>query len=322
MSTDEFKSVLSTIYLSLCKQSSAQPPDLSHEQYATIRMLDSLGHCEFDFDNRRVHVCPPLIATLPTHGLLKAVLTGARDRNLVDNLKHAVKNMHGSTRLIRHQQGGYPMLPEAIIVESSDLETMKQTANTAKIAYEESIAAWEIVNYACGMDEVAKPSAFVEKEELNWKRRVFSTKHMQFMKHVENPDETKLVEYVNPLNQQRVHWIWKGTFAAEVDRDWGRYMALANSGVSVLIYDKLRNSLSVPERVPLPRLFARALALCSGIAPTRTTISADNKLGFPPNIPVNIFSQVPPDIIDILSGKLSQAPIIHEIEIDKNGEIS
>ncbi|MFX0108245.1 MAG: hypothetical protein ACFE7R_08180, partial [Candidatus Hodarchaeota archaeon] len=131
----------------------------------------------------------------------------------------------------------------------------------------------------------------------------------------------RLVEYINPLNQQRVHWLWKGTLAAEVNRDWGRYIALANHVVNILIYDKLRNHLSVPEYVPLPRFFARALTLCSGIAPTRATISAHNKIGFPPNLPVNIFSQVSPEIVGILSSKLSQEPIAHEIAIDENGEI-
>lgn len=318
MNTDEFNSIFSTIYLSQCKR---PPPDLSHERYITIRMLDSLGYCEFDFDSRRVYVCSPLLVALPTYGLPKAVLTGARSPSLVGNLKQAIKNMRESARLIRRQYKGYPMLPETIMLESTDLETMKEAAKTSKIAYTQSVAAWEIINYASGISEVVKTSDFEERAELNWKRRIFSTKSMQFMRQTEDQDEVRLVEYINPVNQQRVHWLWKGTLATEVDRDWGRYMVLASQGVKILIYDKLRNRLSVPEYVPLPRFFARALALCSGIAPARATISAHNELGFPPNIPVSIFSEAPPEIVGVLSSKLSQMPIAHKIAIDENGEI-
>jgi hypothetical protein len=318
MTTDEFKSIFSTIYLSQCKQ---PPPDSSYEQHIAVRMLDSLGHCEFDFDSRRVYVCPPRLVALPTCGLPKAVLTGARSPNLVSNLKQAIKNMRGSARLIRRQHKGYPILPEAIIVESIDLDTIKEIADNSGIAYKRGIAAWELINYASGIGEVKDPSDFEERAELNWKRRIFSTKYMRFTGQAENQDEVELVEYINPVNQQRVHWLWKGTLAAEVDRDWGRYMALENYGVNVLIYDKLHNCLSVPEYIPLPRFFARALALCSGIAPVRATISAHNELGFPPNLPVNIFSEAPPEIVSILSSKLSQVPIANEITIERNREI-
>ena len=319
MNYDEFKSIFSIVYLSQCKQ---PPSDSSYEQHITVRMLDSLGHCEFDFDSRRVYVCPPRLVTLPTCGLPRAVLTGARSPSLVSNLKQAIKNMRGSAHLMRRQHKGYPILPEAIIVESIDLETIKEAATNSEIAYKQSVAAWALINYASGIDEVKKPSDFEERPELNWTRKIFSTKYMRFIRQAENQDELKLVEYINPVNQQRVHRFWKGTTAVEVDRDWGRYMVLKNYGVNVWIYDNLRNCVSVPEYIPLPRFFARALALCSGIAPARATISADNELGFPPNLPVNVFSDVPPEIVSILSIKLSQVPIAHKITIDGNGEIS
>lgn len=318
MSTDEFNSIFSTIYLSQCKQ---PPLNLNHERNITIRMLDSLGHCEFDFDNRRVYVCSPLFVALPTCGLPRAVLTGARSPSLVGDLKQATKNRQGSAHLIRRQHKTYPIIPEAIIVESIDLETIKETANTSKIAYTHSVPAWEIINYASGIREVIKTLDFEERVELNWKRRIFSTKFMQFVRQTENQDEVRLVEYTNPVNQQRVHWFWKGTLAAKVDRDWGRYMALENNGVNILIYDKLRNRLSVPEYIPLPRFFARALALCSGIAPVRAKISAHSELGFPSNLPVNIYSEAPPEIVGILSSKLLQVPMAHEIAIGEKGEI-
>lgn len=318
MSTDEFNRIFGTIYLS---QSKRPPLNLNHERNVTIRMLDSLGHCEFNFDSRRVYICSPLLVALPTCGLPRAVLTGARSPSLVSDLKQAIMNRRESTRLIRRHHKGYPIIPEAIIVESVDSETIREIANVLKITYKQSVPAWEIINYASGIGDMTETSDFKERTELNWNRRVFSTQLMHFGKQTEDQSEIRLVEYANPVNQQLVHWLWKGVLAAEVNRDWGRYMVLANYGVNILIYDKLRNRLSVPEYVPLPRLLARALTLCSGIAPTRATISEYNELGFPPNFPVSIFSEALPEIVSILSSKLQQKPISQKMEINENGEI-
>ncbi|GAG61844.1 unnamed protein product [marine sediment metagenome] len=53
----------------------------------TVRILDSLGYCEFDFDKRMVYMCKPSLMLLPFFGLPKAVLTGARSPFLVQKLK-------------------------------------------------------------------------------------------------------------------------------------------------------------------------------------------------------------------------------------------
>jgi hypothetical protein len=165
------------------------------------------------------------------------------------------------------------------------------------------------------MNEVLKSYTFEEKAELNWKRRTFSLKRMQFVNTLEENDNVRLVEYTNPLTMQRVHWLWKGSLAAQVDRDLGRYLALSENGVNVLFYDKHRSRLSVPEYVPLPRLFARALALCSGTAPRRITANY-SKFGFPAKFPVNVYSEVPREIVDVLGRKLAQVPIISELSVD------
>ncbi len=318
MNTDEFNSIFNVVY---SVQQKNPPPDLSFERNITIRMLDSLGHCEFDYERRKVYVCPPLLVALPTYGLPKAVLTGARSPDLVSALNQAAKDKRASTRLTCLHQKGYPVMPDAITLESKDSETISEIAETLKITYNPRPAAWQLINYASGLAEIVGSYDFEERAELNWQRRVFSTKSLQFQKQTEKQGETRLVEYINPVNQQMVHWLWKGTLAAEVDRDWGRYMSLANNDVNVLIYDMSHNRISVPEFVPLPRLFARSLALCSGLAPARATIGPQNKLGFPSHLRVNIFSEVPPKIADLLCSKLSQKPIVHKMALDKNGEI-
>jgi hypothetical protein len=318
MSLDEFFRILSEVYLSKYEH---PPHNLTYERNITIRFLDSLGHCEFDFDNRKVHVCSPLLVLLPTCGLPRAILTGARSPSLLKKLKQAVRKESESTRFIRQQHKKYRIIPEAIIIETTDLGLISEIARSSKISYNDAVSAWEIVNFASGIQEIRKKSDFRKRDELNWKHRIFSPKQMRFITQSENNDEVRLVEYTNPVTQQRRHWLWKGNLATKVDRDWGRYIVLANYRVRILVYDEIRNRLCVPEYIPLPRFFSRALTLCSGMVPLRCKISAHNEYGFPPNLPVNLYSEAPPEIVNILSKKISQVPIRHELEINKKGEI-
>lgn len=321
MSLDEFKNIFSTIYPSQLEQY-IEPPDLNNEQHITIRMLDSLGHCEFDFESRKVYVCPPLLVTIPFIGLPKVILTGARDSNLVDTLRQGVKNVGGSARLIKLQQKGYPLLPEAIFIQSVNFEAIKEIADFSKILFQQSVAAWAIINYSSGIADVMDTSVFDKYRPLvNWKRRVFSTKYLRFISQSEEQNAVQLVEYTNSVTQQKQHWFWKCGRAARVDRDFGRYLALAHDGVNILVFDNLTYRLAVPEFVPLPRLFARALALCSGFAPIRAIVSSDNKFGLPPKLPVSVYRKVPIEVSKILSSKLSQKLSVQKIAINAKGEI-
>jgi hypothetical protein len=80
-------------------------------------------------------------------------------------------------------------------------------------------------------------------------------------------------------------------------------MVLAEARKSVFFYDKQAYRLAVPTTVPLPRLLARAVALCTGIAPVETPL-IDEVLK--KRIPCHVYSAVIPAIADILSAKLRQ----------------
>ena len=61
-------------------------------RHQTIRYLESLGYCEFDYDQRRVFMCPPALVLLPSFGLPKALLTGARTPKFIASIKKSVKD--------------------------------------------------------------------------------------------------------------------------------------------------------------------------------------------------------------------------------------
>jgi hypothetical protein len=271
MSIDEFYNVFSIVYSLNNGQNSN---DLKNERTRLVRMLDAFGHCEFDYNRRKVYVCQPILVGLPSIGLPRALLTGARSRTFIQELKTAIRNSDGSARMILRQQT-HPLLPTAVIIESSEQGLIAEIAKNVNILYNPKIAAWEIINFAAGIDKIT--TQFGERQAPNWQSQTFSVSLLKFAKQVKDEDGVRLVEYRNPVTQQLEHWLWNGELAAEIDRDWGRYISLADQGINVLIHDRAHNTLLVPEQVPLPRLFARALTLCSGMAPTRVVLNDKSK---------------------------------------------
>jgi len=284
---------------------SSKEVDLNNIRRQTIRYLDSLGHCEFDFDSdrRQVFACPPVLVSLPPYGLPKAVLTGARTPSMVRKMKDFVKGNHNS---VSHsstlQRSEHPLLPSAIYIEAVDHDYLWKVAQAAHIGYYLTApAAWSLVNFSAGIENVGYKLVYEDRADINWLKRTFSTDAPTFSKSHNTENVQGLVEYTNPQSQQKLHWIWDGNRAAEVDRYWGRYMILADKGVDVLLYDERCHQLVVPSTVPLPHFLARAATLCTGLAPD---------------------CAVPPPVATMISEKLSQNLIDHSTVPDSHGVIS
>jgi hypothetical protein len=304
---------------------SSKEVDLNNIRRQTIRYLDSLGHCEFDFDSdrRQVFACPPVLVALPPYGLPKAVLTGARTPSMVRKIKDFVKGNHNS---VSHsstlQRSEHPLLPSAIYIEAVDHEYLQKVAQAAQIGcHLTAPAAWSLVNFSAGIENVGYKLVYEDRADINWLKRTFSTDALTFSKSHNTENVQGLVEYTNPQSQQKRHWIWDGNQSAEVGRDWGRYMILADKGVDVLLYDERRHQLAVPSTVPLPHFLARAAALCTGLAPATLHMGEQSIGGMPAGRPVDIYCAVPPPVATMISEKLSQNLIYHSTVPDSSGVI-
>ena len=303
---------------------SSKEEDLNYLRRKTIRFLDSLGHCEFDFDRRQVFACPPVIVTLPTYGLPIAVLTGARSATIVQKIKGFVKSNRDSISYsIEPQRSEHPLLPSALYIEAVNHDYLREAAQTAQIGHHlNQPAAWSLVNFSAGLEGILNTRSYEIRPDLNWdKKRTFSTETLRFSWIYNTEKPQGLVEYTHPVDQQRLHWIWEGNKTSEVDRDWGRYVILAAEGVDVMLYDDRRYLLAVPATVPLPRFLARAATLCSEKAPESAKIGEDAIGGLPAGHTVDIYTAVPSSIALMISEKLSQNILHHDIVIENSGVI-
>lgn len=321
MNIDKFNTAFNGLSQSM--RMSNREVDLNYVRRQTIRLLDSLGHCEFDFDNRRVFVCSPSLVALPTSGLPKAILTGARVPSLIEEIKNFVRTNRDSISFSETQQNNeYLFLPSAIYIEAVDYECIKNVSLATQIYhYLETPVAWSLVNFSVGIENIVENLIYERRDDINWKKQTFYTDSLTFSNR--NCDNIqKLVSYVNPVNQQRRHWVWDNNQAAEVDRDWGRYIILASQKKNVIIYDERYHRLAVPSTVPLPRFLARAATLCTGMAPVPAPIGEEPIGGLPAGHQMDIYYDITPPIAKMISRKLSQDLILHSISPDRRGVIS
>ncbi|MBC2698913.1 MAG: hypothetical protein HF976_09550 [ANME-2 cluster archaeon] len=321
MNIDKFNTAFNGLSQSMMM--SNREVDLNYVRRQTIRLFDSLGHCDFDFDNRRVFACSPSLVALPTSGLPKAILTGARVPSLIKDIKNFVRTNRDSISFSETQQNNeYLFLPSAIYIEAVDYEYIKNVSLATQIYhYLETPVAWSLANFSVGIKNIMENLIFERRDDINWKKQTFSTDSLTFSNR--NCDNIqKLVSYVNPVNQQRKHWVWDNNQTAEVDRDWGRYIILASQKKNVMIYDERYHRLAVPSTVPLPRFLARAVTLCTGMAPVPAPIGEEPIGGLPAGHQMDIYYDVTPPIAKMISRKLSQDLVPHSISSDRKGVIS
>ena len=155
----------------------------------------------------------------------------------------------------------------------------------------------------------------IKKEKpnnLNWERHVFDV-HTGLFKYDSNKKDPILASYTNPRNNSRIYLYHKEGFDFEVSQDWGRYLVLQDLNKSVLQYDSRRHILGVQATFPLPKLFARALTLCSGYASLVYEEGSDG-------VQWRYFRYVPKQISELIGCKLAQRLTEYSMEHLKLGQ--
>ncbi len=272
-----------------------------------IRMLDSLGYCEFNFEGRRVSMCKPAFVLLPSHGLPKALLVGARTPHLLDLIKNALKKRNKIAALsIKWQRGTSLNVPATVCIEAISKEIIEEIARETEVAHDlTEPAAWKLINYSADINAVLSDATFQIRQELNWKHRYFNPERLVFSGIDGKREEICLAEYKNPIDMQIVHWFWRGSEATQIQRDWGRFKVLSDLRKNILLYDEKHLKLGIPVTVSLPCILARSIALCSGLPPVFTETNTNYEF-IPEGHPLHIYENVPHEIAAIVARKLGQ----------------
>ena len=95
VSFSRYKELFKTLYR---PESAEDEADVNHRSLIS-RILDSLGYFEIDLDPRKVFMCPPALVMLPSLGLPRFLLTGARTPALLARVKAAIASKRNMVRI-------------------------------------------------------------------------------------------------------------------------------------------------------------------------------------------------------------------------------
>jgi hypothetical protein len=313
MSWASFKEAFDYLYTLQADSIDGERDGIKPKRFQTVRALDALGHCDFDFNENKVYAAPPVLVRLPCAGFPQAILAGARSPQTIQKLSEACKAIGNHVNLeVTEQPGELVLVPRRVAVQAEEVGELEAIANFLEISFLEMPSAWSLAHFAASIDDYLTTFQWSNDPELTtWKRQTFDPSSLQFRSSQERDTDIRLSQYSHPSRNSQKHYLWKEGRCTEIDRDWGRYVVLKALRRNVLVYDQQRFIIAVPVGAKLPRLLERALTLCSGYVATFV-----EGLPFSPEIRgFNLFRAIPPQIAEMTAKKLGQTLSTHSLDI-------
>jgi len=290
-----------------------------------IRTLESLGHCEFDFERRNITACPPSLVALPRYGERRVVLTGARTKEFVTDIlsfivqEKASANFHiiENVMPISYRDPCAPLvhLPSTIIITGKKDDIISQIATkfSLNLIFPDP-ACFTLTDFSIDIGEYRKNfKPFLEKEP-NWESLFFDPNTLQFSKYKGELNKQPIyAAYQNPRNNQYTYVYWNNGTGSSVDKDWGRYLVLNDHHTRVMVYDPNQELLGVPATCPLPIVLSRAAALCSGKIPSQISYKYMQENDRKDNVQVTLYHEVPAIIAEKIAKKVGQDLLLKSI---------
>lgn len=260
---------------------------LGVEPTLAIQDLAALGHVEVDWTADRF-ACPPPTAAFLHRSSGSVLLTGARQRGLLDRLDAAASE-HEELDFFVHEHIPQSRGPKTVLIEVKldDIDELCEALDL-EFVFDPASRIAERLGVAA-LDRVAHREDWPPRDEIP--RRVFNPQTLRFTPG--NGDTHGLWWYEGYRRQEA--WIrTPGQWWQVPTREYAPY--LAHPEVTFLGYSRVRQQLTVPELVPLPPLQARAATLASGRLPRRAAT---------PRGTVALYENIPPELADRISTSLS-----------------
>ena len=306
-----FKSTFDEVYVRKARISGTktEEPD-QHHRRRTLMLMDSLAHCDVSFhtDGSEVCVAPPVLAALPTPGLPRAALCGARSPDTVQSLRSAAGR---KVRIrVATQSTTSDIVPTRIEIEADSHSALNSFAEAADVPYVVAPTAWSLAHFTGSLAHYLELLQWSTRPDLTWPRSDFDPARLRFAGVRSDSSNLTLARYQDPVRGRFLFRLWKEGSSADVDPAWGRYAILQDREMAVVTYQSHGALVGVPATVPLPRLVARALTLCSGYAPVQR--SRGEAMTSPPS-QCDMYRSVPLDVYRLCMTKLGQTgPISSE----------
>lgn len=231
----------------------------------TARSFATLGHLEIDWASGRWCATRPMLTLLPNTGA-HALLLGCRTRHLWLQLEEATSpDATDSLFLDARRQ---PQGPEAVYIASESEAHVEALAEQLHIGYDHAVSerlsrALPALDSYLDLCSEAPLTTRFEVERLNPRQLRWEP--------VPSSETPGLYRYQLYGRFEFRYQREDGSTLRADDGAIGAYAELRRANRTVLRYEKEppTGALIVPFKAPLPPLYSRVAALCSGVLPTR-----------------------------------------------------
>ena len=314
--TESYYAAFEQVYRNRFKPEEAEKHGhLSRLKRWSLNYLDYMGLVDYEYSTKKVVVNPSQLILIPTRKGRKALFIGGRSPELVEKLIEAAQRRKFNLSIEAQAQVNKPyLLPATItIAKQDDCKGVEIERSLAEIAEEcnmifepNKLPQYRLCRFSGSIDEYFRTLVPLDDfKDYGWNTKVFDGDQLKFQ--AVHPDQIDknfcLVEY--RLNEYTfLHRLWVDGLAYEVNKNWGRFIILEKEGKNVVFFDRDNSSIAVPASLPLPRLLAEAITLCSGKAPEARYL----KLGETATV-FNIYENIPSFLSDAYFKKIGQKQI-------------
>lgn len=280
---------------------------------ASLNFFDYLGYLDYEYETKSIVVNPPQLIFIPVSQGRKVLLIGGRDETLVNAIIATAPKHNLQVEITKQFQSNEDLLlPDAITIKSfgTARESYGETnliafANELKIKFSSGDLVQVGLKYFCSDIDEYEKDLFATKETTltyeDWARYIFNPDTLQLDKSFsENFDKSfTMLEYrLRPWEFH--HRLWANQKCYDIDKNWGKYVALKHQKKHVILYDRSKEKVAVPLELPLPRLLAESIMLLSGLAPVYSEIESKA---------YRVYANIPSVFIQNLFDKLKQKTI-------------
>jgi hypothetical protein len=280
-----------------------------------LRILDCLAHIEVTTSSQGIILAaaPACLAKLPRAGIPRAVLCGGRspqsERSLADAATTAGCRFCAVASTPERRES-----PRPLLVEADAPGILSKVADAIGVAYSETPPAWAVASVSGSVQEYTQSLEWRSEPEPPIPARELDPATLRFADALPTRSGPRLIQYF-PRRLPSYHVLRDGQNFTRIGRDWGIYAVLAGHGRNIIIHDVHAHAIAVPASAPLPKLSARALALCSGLPPAWLP-SAETGWHTSENRGYWVYSQVPSNIASLVLRALGQEPLPLQIPQD------
>lgn len=316
LTTEEFFKAFEFYYSK--KFSERQETDsfnLTRTKKAALSFYDFTGILDYDYEARKIVLNPPQLIFIPATKGRKVLLIGARDLTLIEAIINTAPKYNLQVEITKQFFSNEKLLlPDVITIKaygnSSELygeKNLIQFAKELQIKFStDYFPQVALLEFSSGITQYEYSMPLIDEDDYGWARRIFNPEDLSFTRS-ETPSFDKsfsLIEY--KLNEYTYYYkIWIEGKCYQVDKNWGKYIALKRFNKNVILFNSTEKRVAIPWEVPLPRLLSESIMLLSGLAPDFKEI--EGKL-------YRIYENIPGIFTENLFHKLGQQPINKELK--------